>query len=134
MQISIIERSQWKGVKLNMRGRKLRSGIYWRGELKHKGEKQVVCITRAICTYTWSIFHFCQVGGEIEANNKQYAEEQDNVTKAVEDSYLKAKSDKSFLFHVLQVRLSRLRDLASTRLEALEASLRSDRRLSVLYC
>ena len=74
------------------------------------------------------------MGGEIEANNKRYVEEQDSVTKAVEDSYLKVKSDKSFLFHVLQVRLSRLRDLASTRLEAFEASLRSDRRLSVLYC
>ena len=74
------------------------------------------------------------MGGEIEANNKRYAEEQDTVTKAGEDSYLKVKSDKSFLFHVLQVRLSRLRDLASTRLEALEAFLRADRRLSVLYC
>jgi len=74
------------------------------------------------------------VGGEIEANNKRYAEGQDSVTKVVEDSYLKAKADKSFLFHVLQVRLSRLRDLASTQLEALEASLRSDSRLSVLYC
>jgi hypothetical protein len=74
------------------------------------------------------------VGGEIEANNKQYAEEQDIVTNAMEDSYLKIRSDKSFLFHVLQVRLSRLRDLAPARLEALEAFLRSDRRLSVLYC
>jgi hypothetical protein len=74
------------------------------------------------------------VSGEIEADNKQYAEEQDNVTKAVEDLYLKVQSDKSFLFHVLQVRLSHLRDLSSTRLEALEAFLCSDRRLSVLYC
>jgi len=74
------------------------------------------------------------VDGEIEADNKWYAEEQDSVTKAVEDSYLKVKYDKSFLCHVLQVRLSRLRDLAPTRLEALEAFLHSDRRLSVLYC
>jgi hypothetical protein len=74
------------------------------------------------------------VGGEIKANNKHYEEEQDGLTKAVEDSYLKAKSEKSFLFHVLEIRLSRLRDLASTRLEALEAFLRADRRLNVLYC
>jgi hypothetical protein len=73
------------------------------------------------------------VSGEIEADIKRYAEERGNVTKAVEDLYLKVKYDKSFLLHVLQVRLSRLRDLASTRLEALEAFLCSDRRLSVLY-
>jgi hypothetical protein len=73
------------------------------------------------------------VGGEVEANNKQYEEEKDGLTKAVEDSYLKAKSEKSFLFHVLEIHLSHLRDLASTQLKALEAFLCADRHLSVLY-
>jgi hypothetical protein len=90
-----------------------------------KGSIKVVCKI---------IFQFCQVVPEIEANNKRYEEEQENMTKAVEDSYLKAKSEKSFLLHVLEIRLARLRELAPTRLHALEAFLRTDGRLSVQYC
>jgi hypothetical protein len=35
--VSVTERSQPKGVKPKMRERKLRSGVYWQGELKQKG-------------------------------------------------------------------------------------------------
>ena len=52
MRISIIECSQQNGYKPNKRGHKLRSGVYWQGELKHKGMKQVVCITSAVCVHT----------------------------------------------------------------------------------
>jgi len=51
MQIGIIERSQQKGVKSNMRGCKLRGGVYWQLDLKHKGMKQVVCITSGMCIF-----------------------------------------------------------------------------------
>jgi len=36
-----MERSQPKGVKPKMRGRKLRSGVYWQGALKHRGLTRV---------------------------------------------------------------------------------------------
>jgi hypothetical protein len=39
--VSVRERSQQRGVKPKMRVRKLRSGAYWQGEIKHKGVKQV---------------------------------------------------------------------------------------------
>jgi hypothetical protein len=45
---SIVERSQPKGVKPKMRGRKLRC-VYWKGALKQKGLKQVGRETRAGC-------------------------------------------------------------------------------------
>jgi hypothetical protein len=73
------------------------------------------------------------VGGEIEAKNKWYEKEKDKVTKAEEDAYLKAIAEKSFLLHVLEIRLAHLRDRASARCWALEAFFCADRRLSVLY-
>jgi len=36
-----MERSQPKGVEPKMRGRKLRSGVYWQGALNHQGLKRV---------------------------------------------------------------------------------------------
>lgn len=73
------------------------------------------------------------MGGEIQAKNKWYEKERDNLTKAEEDAYLKANADKSFLLHVLEVRLAHLRHLATTRYQALEALFHADKRLSVLY-
>jgi hypothetical protein len=40
VEFSVMERSQQKGVKPKMRGRKLRSAVFWRVALKHKGLKQ----------------------------------------------------------------------------------------------
>lgn len=74
------------------------------------------------------------MGAEIEAKNKWYEEERDNLTKAEEDAYLKAIAEKSFLLHVLEVRLAHLRHLATARYQALEALFHADKRLSVLYC
>jgi hypothetical protein len=39
-RVSVIERREPKGVKLKMRGRKLRSGVYWQGALNQEGVKQ----------------------------------------------------------------------------------------------
>ncbi|XP_023719299.1 dynein regulatory complex subunit 7 isoform X2 [Cryptotermes secundus] len=77
--------------------------------------------------------YFEEVGGEIQAKNKWYEEERDNLTKAEEDAYLKANAEKSFLLHVLEVRLARLRHLATARYQTIEALFRADKRLSVLY-
>jgi hypothetical protein len=73
------------------------------------------------------------VGGEIRAKNKWYEEGQDNLTKAEEDAYLKANAEKSFLLHVLEIRLAHLHHLATARYQALEALFRADKRMSVLY-
>jgi hypothetical protein len=40
VRVILIESSQPKGVKSEMRERKLRSGVYWQGTLKQKGRKQ----------------------------------------------------------------------------------------------
>jgi hypothetical protein len=73
------------------------------------------------------------VVGEIQAKNKWYDEERDNLTKAEEDAYLKAIAEKCFLLHILEIRLAHLRHLASTRYQALEAFFHADKRLSVLH-
>lgn len=72
--------------------------------------------------------------GEIETKNKWYEKEKDKLTKAEEDAHLKAIAEKSFLLHVLEIRLAHLHDLASAQYKALEAFFHADRRLSVLYC
>jgi hypothetical protein len=44
--VSIIERSQRKGVKPKMRGRELSSGVNWQGALQQKGVKQGLYVIR----------------------------------------------------------------------------------------
>jgi hypothetical protein len=73
------------------------------------------------------------VGGEIQAKSKWYEEERDNLTKAEEDAYLKVNAEKSFLLHVLEIRLAHLRHLATARYQAIETLFHADKRLSVLY-
>jgi hypothetical protein len=73
------------------------------------------------------------VGGEIQAKNKWYEEERDKLTKDEEDAYLRANAEKSFLLHVLEIRLAHLRHLETARYQALEALFHADKRLNVLY-
>ena len=39
--VSVTERGQQRRVKPKMKGRKLRSGVFWQGEIKQKGIQQV---------------------------------------------------------------------------------------------
>jgi hypothetical protein len=48
--VSIMERSQPEGIKLKMRGLKLRSGVYLHGVVKQKDVKQVGHTRRVMCT------------------------------------------------------------------------------------
>jgi hypothetical protein len=73
------------------------------------------------------------VGGEIQAKNNWYEEERDRLTKEEEDAYLKANAEKSFLLHVLELRLAHLHHLESARYQALEALFHADKRLNALY-
>jgi hypothetical protein len=60
--VGITGSSKPKGVKLKMRGCKVRSGVYWQGALKQKDIKQVGCKTAATCTNTQRIFQFLSGG------------------------------------------------------------------------
>jgi hypothetical protein len=48
--VSVIVRSQLKGVKPKMRRHKFRNGVFWHGYLQQKGVKKVGRKTRAMCT------------------------------------------------------------------------------------
>jgi hypothetical protein len=54
---SVIELSQPKEVKSKVRGRKLRSGVYWQAALKQKAVKQVESKIRATHISGTLLFH-----------------------------------------------------------------------------
>jgi hypothetical protein len=47
--VNIIEHSQLKGIKSNVRERKLRSDVYWQGVLKQRDLVKVGCKVKATC-------------------------------------------------------------------------------------
>jgi hypothetical protein len=57
--IGVIEHSHPQGVKLKMRGRELKTGVYWYGVLKQKDVKQVVRKTRAVCNILYFLACVC---------------------------------------------------------------------------
>ncbi|KAK3909337.1 Dynein regulatory complex subunit 7 [Frankliniella fusca] len=65
--------------------------------------------------------------------NRWYEENQEKLSPEQEDKHLMETQRINFLLHTLQIRLERHRDLAPQRYLALEACLRADPRLSVLY-
>lgn len=65
--------------------------------------------------------------------NRWYEENQERLAPEQEDNYFEETRKLDFLLHTLQIRLERHRDLAPQRYLALEACLRADPRLSILY-
>jgi hypothetical protein len=63
--ISLIDRIQPKGIKPNMGGRKLRSGVYWQAALKQEGVKQAGLKTRTACIFNFVLL--CMITEECEA-------------------------------------------------------------------
>ena len=65
--------------------------------------------------------------------NKWYEENQEKLSPGEEDRHIEESRKLGFLLRTLQIRLERHRDLAPQRYLALEACLRADPRLAVLY-
>ncbi|XP_069689731.1 dynein regulatory complex subunit 7 isoform X2 [Periplaneta americana] len=77
--------------------------------------------------------NFEKLGEAIETKNMWYEQEQDNLTRAEEEAYLKTNTEMMFMLHVLATRLNRFRDLATIRYQNLEAFFLADKRLNILY-
>lgn len=85
------------------------------------------------CFLYYNGTQFVQEKERLQEMNKWYEENQEKLSPGQEDNHIEESRNLGFLLRTLQIRLERHRNLAPQRYLALEACLRADPRLAVLY-